>query len=299
MTSPYLQHLVSDPTFGYLFPHRLAIAAFGVANEYQLRKHFPKLQDGQHFVKIRGNDNVERLFYSLDGLLAIADLIGNPQAQSCKADLIQHTQPGGVLVPTQMRSQPGGAISPAQVQLLSGNPTASLYVESPEPSFSAAQPVFNAQPVSDYALANLPANHPISMLTQALVPQLERAIERSVAARMPSPPLPHFQATQPQQTPQDTAAMIFEAQHLANSHTLEAQRLVANQRPNIYHVEETVIQMSPLRHVNTWLESHDTWALTLMSAGLFVIISFSAYALTSAVTSGQTTRYQPQMETYQ
>ena len=291
MTSPYLQHLVSDPTFGYLFPHRLAIAAFGVANEYQLRKHFPKLQDGQHFVKIRGNDNVERLFYSLDGLLAIADLIGSLQAQSFKTDLIGHTQPGGALVPAQMRSQPGGAISPAQVQLLSGNPTASLYTEAPEPSFSTS-----TEP-GDYALANLPANHPITMLTQALTPQLERAIERSVAARMPSPQLPQFQ--QPQQTPQDTAAMIFEAQHLANSHNLEAQRLVANQRPNIYHVEETtVIQMSPIRRAESWLESQDTWAVTLLSAGLFVIISFSAYALTSVVNSGQTTRYQPQMETY-
>jgi hypothetical protein len=294
MPSPYLQHLVTDPNFGYLFPHRLAIAAFGVANEYQLRKHFPKLQDGLHFVKIRGNDNVERLFYTLDGLLAIADLIGSPQAQSFKTDLIQQTQSGGALVPAPVRSQPGGAIAPAPVQLLSGNPTASLYTEVPEPSFS-----IGTEP-GNYSLAHLPADHPITMLTQALTPQLERAIERSVAARMPSPQLPQFQQPQqPLQTPQDTAALIFEAQHLANSHTLEAQRLVANQRPNVYHVEETtVIQMSPIRRANTWLNSQDPWALTLMSAGLFAMLSFSAYALTSAVANGNHTRYQPQMETY-
>ncbi len=298
MTNPYLQHLASDPTFGYLFPHRLAIAAFGVANEYQLRKHFPKLTDGHHFVKIRGNDNVERLFYSLDGLLAISDLIGSPQAQSFKSDLIQQTQSGGALVPAQaqVRSQPGGAIAPAQVQLLSGNPTASLYAETVDSSFSTG-----TEP-GHYSLEHLPANHPISLLTQALTPQLERAIERSVAARMPSPQLPRFQEfQQPQQTPQDTAAMIFEAQNLANSHTLEAQRLVANQRPNVYHqhVEETtVIQLSPIRRANTWLESQDPWALALMSAGLFAILSFSAYVLTSAVATGNHTRYQTQMETY-
>jgi hypothetical protein len=92
--------------------------------------------------------------------------------------------------------------------------------------------------------------------------------------------------------------MIFEAQHLANSHTLEAQRLVANQRPNVYHVEETTVIMSPLRRANTWLNSQDPWALTLMSAGLFAMLSFSAYALTSAVATGNhPTRYQPQMET--
>ena len=94
--------------------------------------------------------------------------------------------------------------------------------------------------------------------------------------------------------------MIFEAQNLANSHTLEAQRLVANQRPNVYRVEETtVIQMSPIRRAESWIDSQDPWALALMSAGLFAILSFSAYVLTTAVVSGNhTTRYQTQMETY-
>ncbi|MBD2094251.1 hypothetical protein H6F90_03700 [Trichocoleus sp. FACHB-591] len=82
--NPCLQHLIADPTFGYLFPHRLTLAAFGVPNDYHLRKHYPRLVEGQHYLKIRGSDHVERLFYILVGLLMLADLVNTPQWQAFK-----------------------------------------------------------------------------------------------------------------------------------------------------------------------------------------------------------------------
>lgn len=222
MSNPYLQYLVSDPNFGYLFPHRLAIAAFGVANEYQINKHRPRMVEGQHYVKIRGNDNVERLFYALSGLIILADLIATPQTQQFKADLIQHTQP------------PAGAIVSAQPQSMAMAQPA--YAESAGNLYAEAMPMNPSQAAHNsspgYALATLPPDHPIVLLSAHLQPQLELAIERSVAARIPT--LPSI----PQQSPQDTASLIFEAQRIAGEQSqqtaytlMEAQRLVADTRP--------------------------------------------------------------------
>lgn len=278
--NPYLQHLVADPTFGYLFPHRLAIAAFGVPNEYQLRKHLPSLTDGLHYVKIRGNDHVERLFYSLSGLLALSDLINTPQAQAFKADLIQHTQPAGTIVAAPSQS----------IQHVPANPHDRLYAEPVNHS-----PVDCTARIPARTPQAFPSDHPLALLTQAITPQLEQAIERSVAARIPSTPIP----TPSPQTPQDTAALIFEAQRVANEHAkdqaqtlLEAQRLVANQaRPNVQ------IEIKPTERLNSWLESQDAWALTLIVAGIFAIVSLSAFLLVGSAASSRYQR-QPQMEVY-
>ena len=88
----YLQQLIPHPQMGYLFPHRAAVAAFQVPNEYQLNKHRPKLVENQHWFKIRGTDHIDRVFYSLAGLLLLSDLVATPQAQAFKQALIQHFQ---------------------------------------------------------------------------------------------------------------------------------------------------------------------------------------------------------------
>jgi len=285
MSNPYLQHLVSDRNFGYLFPHRLAIAAFGVANEYQLNKHRPRMVEGQHYVKIRGNDNVERLFYALSGLIILADLIATPQAQQFKADLIQHTQPAGAIVSAQPQGM--AMAQPAYTEPAYTEPAGSLYTE--------AMPMHHSQVVSNsspgYPLATLPPDHPIALLSAHLQPQLELAIERSVAARIPT--LPSI----PQQSPQDTASLIFAAQRVAGEQSqqtaytlMEAQRLVADTRPQS-------VQINVSRRASSWLDSQDTWAMTLIATGIFVICSISAYALATAFVGSSQPRYQPQSRT--
>lgn len=127
-SNPYLHHLIADPTFGYLFAHRLAIAAFGVPNEYHLNKHRPRLLEGQHYIKIRGADHIERLFYTLIGLLTLADLIGTPQAQQFKQALVQSTQPGGEIVSVQ--PTPLYQPQPTSQTLLYPEPAASMHTDS-------------------------------------------------------------------------------------------------------------------------------------------------------------------------
>jgi len=265
MSNPFLQHLISEPTFGHLFPHRLAIAAFGVANEYQLNKHRPRLVEGQHYVKIRGADHVERLFYTLIGLLELADLVGTPQAQQFKQALVQHTQPGGALVPSQP-SHPyhSPSVFPAH-----------LYAE-PIPGFSSAP-----EPLPTYPITVQP-NDPAYLVAQYLQPQIERAIERSVAAKIPSPSpaapvISHFQ------TPQDTAALIFEAQRLAGEQAREtattlmtAQKLMANQQP-------TEVRINFWEKADSWLATQEAWAMTLIAVSIVALAGISSYFFFEAI----------------
>gem|GEM_PF-1180480 len=257
MSNPYLPHLITDPTFGYLFPHRLAIAAFGVANDYQLNKHRPRLVEGQHFLKLRGADHVERLFYTLMGLLTLADLVGTPQAQTFKQSLIQHTQAGGALVqaPPATLYQP----TPANYALVSA-PTA---------------PPFDDSAANGYPLTADPP-HPALVMAQALAPQMERAIERAVAARLPAQPV---QLTHP--TP-STADLLFQQQQLDlqkqetwTDNILKAQRLV---------------QDNPAKA--SWLHTQDVWAFALVASSVLALVSIGTYFLVSASLKQATPAYQ-------
>ncbi|HIK15210.1 MAG TPA: hypothetical protein IGS53_07995 [Leptolyngbyaceae cyanobacterium M33_DOE_097] len=260
--NPYLQHLIADPTFGYLFPHRLAIAAFGAANEYQLNKHRPRLVEGQHYVKIRGADHVERLFYTLVGLLILADLVGTPQSQQFKQALVQHTQPGGAIVqaqPMHLSQTPAAASTH-----LYAEPAATAYYE-PDPN------------ATGYPIAPQP-NDPAYLVAQYLQPQIERAIERSVAAKIPSPMTPD---TSHPQIPQDTAALIFEAQRLAGEQAREtattlmkAQKLMAERQPTEIHVNFW-------EKADNWLATQDAWAMSLIAASVVALTGISAYFFVS------------------
>ena len=254
MSNPYLQHLITDPTFGYLFPHRLAVAAFGVPNEYHLRKHYPRLIEGQHYLKIRGADHVERLFYTLVGLLNLADLVNTPQAQTFKQVLVQHTQPGGSLVP-----------SPTQLPIMEAETSSQSLFNPPHPSSLAP-----------LAAAPLAVNDPAYLVAQYLTPQLEQAIDRTLTTRFSNPISPTYQS------PQDTAALIFEAQRVASEQAqqtaqtlLQAQRLITEQPQQ----SENPIHL----HLNTWFAEQDPWAMTLITVALIALSGIGTYFLALAV----------------
>ncbi len=263
--NPFLQHLIPDPTFGYLFAHRLAIAAFGVPNEYQLNKHRPRLVEGQHYIKIRGNDHIERLFYTLTGLLALSDLVGTPQAQQFKQALVQHTQSGGAIVQAQpsplyqptVNAPAYPYAEPAVTQSYQDFSTAPGYPITPWQDPNPVVPAHTSPP-------SAPAD-PAYLVAQYLRTPIEQAIERAVAARVPSAPVPPLLY----QTPQDTAAIIFEAQRLSGEQArqtaetvLTAQSLIADQEPN---------------RLNTWLSTQDTWAMSLIASAIVALAGIGSY----------------------
>jgi hypothetical protein len=271
--NPYLQHLIADPNFGYLFPHRLALAAFGVPNDYHLRKHYPRLVDGQHYIKIRGSDHVERLFYTLVGLLALSDLVNTPQAQAFKQALIAHTQPGGAMV----QAQPASLYqSPSQAaSSLYGEPTPTA---TPSELAPIGYPVTSSSPFG----GNSTQADPAYLVAQYLQPQIERAIERSLAARVPASS--GTAAPVPSQMPQDPAALIFEAQRVASEQAqqtaqtlLNAQRLIAEQQPS-----EIYVSVNLWKRWDNWLSQQDTWAMSLIAAAVVALAGISAYFFVGA-----------------
>ena len=106
--SEFLQFLIPDRDYGYLFPHSRAVAAFGVMNEYHITKHRAHLTEGVHYIKSAGNGAPTMwcaVFYTFSGLFLLADLVGSAQAVHLKQALLDHaqrqTQAPGALVPSQ------------------------------------------------------------------------------------------------------------------------------------------------------------------------------------------------------
>jgi len=237
----YLQFLIPDRTFGYLYPHRYAIAAFGCPNEYQLTKHRSKLTENQHWLKLRGSDHIDRVFYSLAGLLVLADLVATPQAQDFKQALVEHCQ--------------GGAIIKSPPQAIHQPPTSTtaLYAD-PVPTPTAFEPELPSY-------APLTPADPAYTLAQYLQPEISRVIEQSMTS-------------QHSLSPQDTAALIFEAQRVASEQIFKAQKIVTDQQPPEIHVTLNVWE-----RWDSWLATQDAFAFSLVAAGLIALPGLGSWLL--------------------
>jgi hypothetical protein len=84
--------------------------------------------------------------------------------------------------------------------------------------------------------------------------------------------------------PQDTAALIFEAQRVASEQAqqtaqtlLNAQRLIAEQQPSEIHVSVNL-----WRRWDDWLSHQDTWAMSLIAAAVVALAGISAYFFVGA-----------------
>lgn len=251
----YLQCLIPDRTVGYLFPHSLAMSAFGVPNEYQINKHRPQLVEGQDWFRLKGEDHIIRVYYSLAGLLKLADLINSPQAQAFKQSLIHHCQ-GGAIVKSQ----------PAPLSLVPTAPTA-LYAEPCIPKGAAPNgTAFQPPPTAD----------PAYRLAQYLQPDLTQAVEQAMSSHSPASSdvdSPSFL------TAKTTAALIFEAQQVCSQQILTAQQLMAKNQPPEIHVTVHFWE-----RWNTWLDQQDPFAFALVAAGMLALAGVGGWLLvTSAV----------------
>lgn len=237
----YLQQLISDPKVGYLFPHRAAVGAFGVPNEYQLNKHRPKLAEHQHWCKLRGSDHIDRVYYSLAGLLLLADLIATPQAQAFKQALMQHCQ-GGAMVKAQ--SMP-------------------LYQPSTVSTALYTEPVLTTPFPPD-----ITPSDPAYVLARYRQSESLRGIEQSISN--------HAAASAPSayQSPQDTAALIFEAQRVASEQIFKAQKIVTDQQPPEIHVTLNVWE-----RWDSWLAQQDAFVFSLVAAGLIALTGLGSWLL--------------------
>jgi len=113
--NPLLQYLIQDSTYGYLYPHRLTMVAFGLRHDSQLRKYYPQLTLNADYLKLRGEDHVDRIFYTLSGLQKLVSFLQTPQATQFWAELTQHIQ----------AQQPGAMVTQPLSPLMSQTSTVS------------------------------------------------------------------------------------------------------------------------------------------------------------------------------
>ena len=223
-------------------------------NEYQLNKHRPKLIENQHWFKIRGSDHIDRVFYSLAGLLLLANLIATPQAQAFKQALIQHCQ--------------GGAMVKAS--------TAPLYQPPTTPATLYAEPV----PTMPDQPALTPSN-PAYVLARYLQPEISRVVEQSIAN--------HAAASPATQTPQETAALVFEAQRVASEQIFKAQQIVTDQQPSKIHVTLNIWE-----RWDSWLAQQDAFAFSLVTAGVITLMGLGSWLLVASADRNPPTPAPPQ-----
>lgn len=259
----------ADPDYGLLLPTALTLAKLGTT-DYQIRKHRPQLGENEDYLRVRGQDNVDRIFYSLAGLLKLCRLLpSTPQIQQFEQELgqfLQFSQPGAIAPaqPQAIRPQPyyPGALTPTRLT--------SPDVVIPPASFG-----------TDYAPAHLMqhppgAVNPAQQVASALAPHIQGAVDRAIA-----------RAEVNQQSQSD---LLFQQQQLElekfKTYTqviLEAQRQSSQNTANVVsqiptsdlYVEQNVAsEESPW---SRWFNYQDPLAIALLCSAMVALAAVSSY----------------------
>ena len=197
-----LHHLIPDPQYGLLLPRKQALTTFQTT-DHHLRKCYPSLTEGHHLIRMQGPDHVIRVFFTLDGLLAIADLLNTPQAQTIKATILQATQ-SAQLNQTNHPSHPTpGALIPTHPTLPDHTPHIPSALTHPFPT--TLTPISQFQNHSTETFGNHPVEPPPSQnptvpdprialvaqhLQTPLTQSVQTAIQNAIHSTPPKTPIP-------------------------------------------------------------------------------------------------------------
>jgi len=176
--NPLLQYLIQDPTYGYLYSHRLTMVAFGLRHDSQLRKYYPQLTLNADYLKLRGEDHVDRIFYTLSGLQKLVSFLQTPQATQFWTELTQYIQ----------AQQPGAMVAQAPSPLMPQTSTVSGlsapdYDLPPLPQWAPSE--FERGPAN--LVPQSPSATPLTLEQEQSLAQfaayLEPVIERAIASQ--------------------------------------------------------------------------------------------------------------------
>jgi len=294
--SEFLQFLIPDRDYGYLFPHSRSVAAFGAVSEYHITKHRPHLTEGVHFIKSAGNgaDHVMRVFYTFSGLLLLSDLVGSAQAVQLKQALLDHAQrqvqAPGALVPSQ-----AGGMSYAQPMQPQVQPTGhydSTYAQ-PGQSQQWGQPAIH-QPgqLVPNAHGYLPVQQPYGQpqpygqsgqtdpahqVAAALAPYVDRSVGRHLGAVQ-------SQQEQALQLVDGVANTMLRVQEQTATHISRAYEQAAG-NPNVERSTPDVLLLQQ-RSRSGWWQENDPWFALLVGVSLATVIGVGTWLIASTVLRG-------------
>lgn len=273
--TPLLQYLIHDPTYGYLFAHRLAMVAFGLRSDSQLRKYYPQLTLNTDYLKLRGEDHVDRIFYTLSGLQKLVSYLQTPQASQFWAELTQYiqAQQKGAMVP-----QPQSPLVP-QVPVAPGVLNYELPVLAQDPFLDEPSETYTSDSVvgPSHLVARTPVpddSLPVEreQALAQLAAYLEPAIERAIASQwLTTPPVPSSLSLDPLQLQKQTADIIFQGQRLASEAFQKGAETATSSQgyllnfPNLF------------QEADDWLARQDRFAVALISVSVVALCSVAGY----------------------
>ena len=297
--SEFLQFLIPDRDYGYLFPHSRAVAAFGVMNEYHITKHRAHLTEGLHYIKSAGNgtDHVVRVFYTFSGLLLLADLVGSAQAVHLKQALLDHAQrqaqPLGALV-----SAPGSGMSYKQPQVAPTGHYESLPSGQAPQWGQPTQPTPMVQPGQGQLVPNAHGYLPMPQGTQpygqptdpahqvaaALAPYVDRSVSRHLGTVQ-------SQQEQSLQLVEAVTNTMLQAQQQSAAHIAQAYEQ-ASGNPNLQPQQRSTPDVLLLQQPSStaWLREHDGWFVLLLGAGIATLVGVATWFIASVVLHGMQTQ---------
>jgi len=298
--SEFLQFLIPDRDYGYLFPHSRAVAAFGCMNEYHITKHRPHLTEGVHFIKSAGNgaDRVTRVFYTFNGLLLLSDLVGTAQAVQLKQALLDHAQrqaqASGALVPAH-----GSGMSYTQPQVAPQRHYDSLPSAQPQQWGQPAihQPGHN-QPgqLAPKAHGYLPVQQsygqsygqsgqadPAQQVAAALAPYVDRSVSRHLGTAQ-------SQQEQALQLVDGVANTMLRVQEQTATHISRAYEQAAG-NPNAQQQQRStpeVLLLAPQQpsYSSSWFRANDGWFTLLLGVSLVALVGVGSWLIASVVMNG-------------
>ena len=302
----FLQFLIPDRDYGYLFPHSRSVAAFGCVSEYHITKHRPHLTEGVHYIKSAGNgtDHVVRVFYTFSGLLLLADLVGTAPAVQLKQALLDHVQrqaqAPGALVPshgggvayTQPQRQP--QVAPAghddptpygqPVQMPPWGQTALHQPGAGQlvPNAHGYLPVIQgAQPYGQISgQASSHAVHPAEQVAAALSPYVDRSVSRHLGTVQ-------SQQEQSLQLVEAVTTTMLRAQQQAAEHMAHAYEQ-ASGNPKLQPQQQAApaVLLLHQRSATEWLKANDGWFTLLLGASVAALVGVGTWLIASIVLHG-------------
>lgn len=88
-----------DPDFGVLIPTAAALTLLN-ASEHKIRRFRPLLKEDEDYLRQRGGDHVERIFYTASGLIKLCNSLATPETTALKQALeLLLTQSGSNTAP--------------------------------------------------------------------------------------------------------------------------------------------------------------------------------------------------------
>jgi len=300
--SEFLQFLIPDRDYGYLFPHSRTVAAFGVMNEYHITKHRAHLTEGVHYIKSagKGADHVVRVFYTFSGLLLLADLVGTLPSVQLKQALLDYaqrqTQAPGALVPSQ-----GGGMSYTQPQVA---PAGHYDPYDPSPYAQPVQPQQWGQPAIPQpgqgqlvpnAHGYLPmqqgtqpygqaygqqSTDPAHQVAAALAPYVDRSVSRHLGTAQ-------SQQEQSLQLVESVTNTMLRAQQQSAEHITRAYEQASgnpNLQPQQRSTPEVLLLQQPSR--SAWWVANDGWFTLLLASGLVCLVGVGTWLIASVVLRG-------------